>query len=165
MPFITYKLVTVMKIMYIALTGTPRVVQLRSVDISTQHVLDFISTLAIHNVSDNYTSNDLAYRPNYSGVNTAIVFVNLETVFPCYQYNQINPICQLITFEEDSFQFGKAFIQASDVGNDHIFGNNNFIATYGFGVTGCSTFDRACVTDFEVLVVCLLPPALDHCGL
>ena len=154
-----------MKIVYIALTEPRRKVYLRSVDISTQRVQHTISTLEIHNVSDNYTSNDLAYRPNYSGVNTAIVFVNLETVFPCYQYNQINPICQLLTFEEDSFQFGKAFIQASDVGNDHIFSNNHFIATYGFGVTGCSTFDRACVSHFEVLVVCLLPPALDHCGL
>ena len=158
-----------MKEVYIALTGTRREVQLRSVDISTQAVQDYISILTIHNVSDNYTSNDLAYRPNYSshsGGNTAVVFINLETVFPCYRYNQIGPICQLITSEEDSFQFGKAFIQASDVGNDfHIFSNNHFIATYGFGVTGCSTFDRACVTDFEVLVVCLLPPALNYCGL
>ena len=166
LPFITYKLITVIKMVYIALTGhgTPRRVQLRSIDISTQAVQDYISTLTIHNISDNYTSNDLAYRPNYSGGNTAIVFVNLETAFPCYRYNQINPICQLITFEEDSFQFGKAFIQASDVGND-IFSNNHSITTYGFGVTGCSTFDRACVSDFEALVVCLLPPALNHCGL
>ena len=157
-----------MKIAYIA-TGfeAPREIWLRSVSISTQAVQDYISSLQIYNVSDNYTSNVLAYRPNYSshsGGNTAIVFINLETIFPCYRYNQIGPICQLITNEEDSFQFGKAFIQASDVGNN-IFSNNPSTATYGFGVTGCSTFDRACVSDFEVFVVCLLPPALSQCGL
>ena len=157
-----------MKIVYISLTGTTRTVVLRPVDISTQVVQDDISTLEIHNLSDNYTNSVLAYRPNYSshsGGNTAIVFVNLETVIPCYRYNQIGPVCQLLTFEEESFQFGKAFVQASDIGNDfQIFSDTQSIATYGFGVTGCSTFDRACVSNFERFLVCLLPPALNQCG-
>ena len=161
----------VVKILYIALTGTPRRVKLRSVDTSTQIAGDIISTLTIPNTSDNYTSYDnvLAYRPNHSsnsGGNTAIIFVNLEAAIPCYQYNQIGPVCHLLTREEDSFQFGKSFVQASDIGNHfQIFSNNQFIATYGFGVSGCSTFDQACVSDFEASLVCLLPPARNQCGI
>ena len=157
--------------LYIALAGTPRKVTLRSVTTSTQAVGDYLSTLTITNTSNDYTSDDnvLAYRPNYSsnsGGNTAIVFINLEAAIPCYQANQIGPACHLFTFEEDSFQFGKSFIQASDIGNYfHIFSNSQDIATYGFGVTGCSTFDQVCVSDFEVTLVCLLPPALNQCGI
>ena len=157
---------------YIALSGTgQRTVVLRSMDSSTQAVGDTISTLTIINISEDYTSNNgvLAYRPNHSshsGGNTAIVFINLEAAIPCYQRNQIGPACQLFTLEEDGFQFGKAFIQASDIGNHlRIFSSSQNIATYGFGVTGCSTFDQACVSTFEVALVCLLPPALDQCGI
>ena len=157
------------KILHIALTGTPRTVRLSLINSSTQVVQDYISSLEIHNVSDSYTSNDLAYRPNHSshaGGNTAILFVNLEGAIPCYQHNQMGPACQLFTFEENSFQFGKAFIQASDIGNHfRFFNSSQNIATYGFGVTGCSTFDQACVSNFEVALVCLLPPALDQCGI
>ena len=158
------------KILHIALTGTPRTIRLSLINSSTQ-VQDYISSLEIHNVSDNYTSNNLAYRPNHSrnsGGNTAILFVNLERVIPCYRYRHERraPACQFFTFEEGSFQFGHPFIQASDIGNHfHIFANSYFVATYGFGVTGCSTFDRACVSDFEVALVCLLPPARDRCGI
>ena len=144
-------------------------VRLSLINSSTQVVQDYISSLEIHNVSDSYTSNDLAYRPNHSshaGGNTAILFVNLEGAIPCYQHNQMGPACQLFTLEEDSFQFGQPFIQASDIGNHFfIFSRSHYIATYGFGVTGCSTFDRACVSDFEAALVCLLPPARDHCGI
>ena len=159
------------KILHIALTGTPRTVRLSLINSSTQVVQDYISSLEIHNVSDSYTSVDLAYRPNHSshaGGNTAILFVNLERVILCYQYNHVAPACQLFTFEEGSFQFGQPFIQASDLGNHFIIFSNHYvyaIATYGFGVTGCSTFDQACVSDFEVALVCLLPPALDQCGI
>ena len=95
-----------------------------------------ISTLAIPNTSNDYTSADnvLAYRPNYSsnaGGNTAIVFINLEAVIPCYQANNIAPVCHLFTTDENSFQYGKPFIQASSTGNNFtIFGNDPFIATY-----------------------------------
>ena len=157
------------KILHIALTGAPRTVRLSLINSSTQIVQDYISSLEIHNISDSYTSNNLAYRPNHSshsGGNTAILFVNLERVIPCYQHNRIGPACQLFTFGEGSFQFGHPFIQASDIGNHFsIFANNHYIATYGFGVTGCSTFDRACVSDFEVALVCLLPPAREYCGI
>ena len=157
--------------LYIILSGTPRTVSLRSMDSSTQVVGDYISRLIIPNISEDYTSDNsvLAYRPNYSshsGGNTAIVFINLEAAIPCYQGNEIEPACQLFTFEENSFQFGKAFIQASDIGNHfRFFNSSQNIATYGFGVTGCSTFDQACVSNFEVALVCLLPPALDQCGI
>ena len=157
--------------LYIVLTGTPRRVRLKLIDSPTQTGGDVISTLMIPNISEDYTSDNsvLAYRPNYSnhsGGNTAIIFINLEVAIPCYQVNEIEPVCQLFTLEEESFQFGKAFIQASDIGNHFsIFSSSQNIAIYGFGVTGCSTFDRACVSNFEVALVCLLPPALDQCGI
>ena len=157
------------KILHIALTGTPRTVRLSLINSSTQVVQDYISSLEIPNVSDSYTSDDLAYRPNHSshaGGNTAILFINLESVIPCYRHNQTPLACQLFTFGEGSFQFGQPFIQASDIGNHfYIFSSSQNIATYGFGVTGCSTFDRACVSDFEVALVCLLPPARERCGI
>ena len=131
----------------------------------------YISSLAIYNTLNDYTSPDnvLAYRPNHSsnaGGNTSIVFINLEAAIPCYQANNIAPVCHLFTTDENSFLYGKPFIQASSIGNNFtIFGNDPFIATYGFGVTGCSTFDQECVTDFKVTLVCLLPPALNRCGI
>jgi hypothetical protein len=157
----------VMKMVYINVNKIPRV-RVRSIDTSTQLVGDTFSLLTISNTSVEYTSVDniLAYRPNYSsnsGGNTAIAFVNMEAIFPCYKQNQIGPVCQLFTYENDSFQFGKAFIQSSDIGN-HVFNNQN-ITTFGFGVSGCSTFDEACVSNFEAVLVCLLPPALNQCGI
>ena len=165
-----------MEILNIAVLGSPRTVLLRSVSTSTQVVTaNYISTLTIPNTSNDYTSanNVLAYRPNFyrnAGGNTAIVFINLKAAIPCYQANFLAPICRLFTSEENSFQYhnGKPFIQTSRIGNFFaIFGMRNvpYIATYEFGVTGCSTFDPACVTDFEVTLVCLLPPALNQCGI
>ena len=160
------------EILYVSLTGTPRKVRLRSVDTSTQDVGHTFSTLTIQNISNAYTSDDniLAYRPNYSshsGGNTAIIFINLEAAIPCYQANQLTgQVCHLYTFEEENFQFGKAFVQAGDVGNNFpIFSNTQNLATYGFGVSGCSTFDQACVSNFEVTLVCLLPPSLNQCSI
>ena len=160
-----------MEILNIAVLGSPRTIVLRSVSTSTQVVtMNYISTLTIPNTSNGYTSGDkvLAYRPNYSsyaGGNTAIVFINMEAAIPCYQANWLAPICNLFT-SESSFQYGKPFIQASSSGNGfYIFGIDPFIATCGFGVTGCSTFDPACVTDFEVTLVCQLPPARNRCGI
>ena len=157
-----------MEILNIAVLGSPRTVLLRSVSTSTQVVTaNYISTLTIPNTSNDYTSADnvLAYRPNLSrnaGGNTAIVFINMEAAIPCYRANWRAPICHLFTSEENSFQYGKPFIQASSP-YFNIFGSVK--TTYGFGVTGCSTFDPACVTDFEVTLVCLLPPALNQCGI
>ena len=160
------------EILYVSLTGTPRTVRLRSVSTSTQTVGHTFSTLTIRDISNAYTSdnNILAYRPNYSshsGGNTSIIFINLEAAIPCYQANQLTGhICHLYTFEEENFQFGKAFIQAGDIGNHfRIFSNTRSIATYGFGVSGCSTFDQACVSNFEVSLVCLLPSARNGCGI
>ena len=155
------------EIWYLGLIANPRQVRLRPISTANQHVGDFISTLIISNISNEYTSwnNILAYRPNYSGGNTAIVFVDLEAVISCYQANPIGPACHLFTFEEESFQYGKPFIQASDNGSYfHIFSDQYDKATYGFGVVGCSTFDFECISKFEVCLVCLLPPALNQCG-
>ena len=156
-----------MDMLYIALSGNPRTVYLRSMSTATEEVGNLISYLNIRSPSHAASNNVLAYRPyhnSHSGGNTAILFINLEATNPCYVVNEFGPPCNLFTLEEGSFQYGKAFIQASDIGNDfRIFSSQN-ISTYGFGVTGCSTFDPACVSDFEVSLVCLLPPALNQCG-
>ena len=153
----------VMTMLYIALSGTT--ISLRTLSTTSQAVGDYLSTLTIPNFTNEYTSNNniLAYRPNFRNSNTAILFINLEAVIPCYDTYQIGPACNLFTFEEDNFQSGKPFIQASDIGNAFfIFSNTHNIATYGFGVFGCTTFDPGCVSTSELSLVCLLPP--DRCG-
>ena len=160
-----------MEILYISLLEIPRKISLRSVNPSTQALGGYMSTLTILNTSMEYTSDDnvLAYRPYYdsywnAGGNTAIVFVNLEAAIPCYRGNEIAPACQLFTYDGGTFQYGNAFIQSSDDGSHlEIFSILPETATYGFGVSGCSTFDRACVSDFKAFLVCLLPPALNQC--
>ena len=146
--------------------GNPRQVYLKSFNAITFAVENTISTLTISNLSNAYISNDnvLAYYPNttsYSGGNTAFLFINLIAAFPC---NSAAIVCNLFTYEEENFQFGKPFIQASDSGNHFtMFRNPNAMGTYGFGVMGCATFDPNCVTDFEVSLVCLLPPGHNQC--
>ncbi len=168
--FISFMIYTVIEMLYIALTENPRTVSLKSINTARQEVGDTISTLTISNPSIEYTSsnNVLAYRPNHSnhsGGNTAIVFVNLEAAIPCYQANPIGPVCHLFTLNKEGFQYGKPFIQASDIGSKfRVFSQQNNTATYGFGVTGCTTFHPTCVSGFEVSLVCLLPPALEQCG-
>ena len=161
-----------MEILYISLLETPRKISLRSVNSSTQALGGYISSLIIQNTSNPYTSDDnvLAYRPNYdsywnAGGNTAIAFINLEAAIPCYQGNEIGPACQLFIYDGGTFQHGNAFIQSSDDGSHlEIFSIHPETATYGFGILGCSTFDHACISDFKVFLVCLLPPALNQCG-
>lgn len=149
------------------INGKPNYAKVRKINPVTLLAVDgFLSEVTISNPSNEYTSsnNVLAYRPSYSGGNTAILFVNLAAAFSnCGAIDNLEGIsCKLFTREEESFQFGKPFIQASNIGNHfHIFSNHENIATYGFGVPGCSRFDPACITDFEVHLVCLLP---SQCG-
>ena len=95
------------EILYFALVRTPRTVLLRPISTRSQHVGDFISTLMIPNLLNEYTSEDniSVYHPNYSshsGGNTAIVFTNLEAAIPCYQADPIGPACHMFAFEEDN---------------------------------------------------------------
>ena len=150
---------------YISLQGNPRQINLRHIDSKTLVLGDNVSSLIISDTSNHYNSDDniLAYRPHttrFSGGNTAILFINLAAAFPCTS----SLSCNLFTFGEGGFQFGKPFIQASDSGNHfRIFSSNQNINTYGFGVMGCATFDPNCVADFEASLVCLLPAGC-HCG-
>ena len=157
--------------LYIALSAeNPRTISLKSINTARQEVGDIISTLTIPITSNEYTSsnNVLAYRPNHSSHssgNTAIVFVNLEAAIPCYQANPIDSACHLFTLNKDGFQYGKPFIQVADTGSTfRIFSQEHKITMYGFGVMGCTTFDPACMSEFELSLVCLLPPALEQCG-
>ena len=153
--------------LYIALSGSPRTIHLRPINISTQAVGNgVISTLTISNLLSTHTSANraLKYRPNVLtelGGRMATLFINMEAAIPYYQCSNVfSPICHIFTFGEDGLHFGKPFIQISDPGYQYAtFSFNHIIATYGFGVSGCSTFDFACVSDFEVTLVCLLPSA------
>lgn len=85
--------------------------------------------------------------------------------FHAIKVMEIGPACQLFIYDGGTFQHGNAFIQSSDDGSHlEIFSIHPETATYGFGISGCSTFDRACVLDFKAFLVCLLPPALNQCG-
>ena len=161
--------------LHLSLTGNqPRTIQLRSINSTTQALGSVLSTLTLENPSDGYNrlaaDNGLNYLPNRLrnlGGDTAILLINMEMVFSYYVCNQVSPVCHLFTYGPDSFHFGKPFFYVSDVGDNFapFFGPTNKAGTYGFGVSGCSAFDSACVSDFEVTVVCLLPPDHhDQCG-
>ena len=154
--------------LHISLTGNrPRTIQLRSVNSTTQALGSVLSTLTLEDPSDgNSRPADnfwMHYFPNLSihlGGGTAILVINMKRVFSYYTCNSVSPICHLFTYGRDSFHFGKPFFDISNLGQ------NWFSDTlYGFGVLGCSAFDSACVSEFEVTVVCLLPPDHhDQCG-
>ncbi len=143
---------------YISLSGDPRTVHMRKISTATQAVGNLLSTLAIPNLSNDYTNSAFAYRPYSEYSTTAILFINLEVANPCNSAR----ICHLFTFGNDNFQSGRPFVRAGDVNNWRLFGSSR-TPVVGFGVVGCPTFDPACVSDFEVSLVCLLPPANDQC--
>ena len=88
----------------------------------------------------------------------ATLLINMEAAIPYYQCNRVNP--NTFTFGEDGLHFSKPFVQLSNPGYEYYtFSLNHHIATYGFGVSGYSTFNFECVPDFEVTLVCLLPSA------
>ena len=120
-----------LQVVYISLQGNPRQINLRHIDFETLVLGDNVSSLIISDTSSHYNSDDniLAYCPNttgYSGGNTAIIFINVAATFSC----TVTLSCNLFTFGEGGFQFGKPFIQASDSGNHfHIFSSNQNINT------------------------------------
>ena len=164
-----------MEMLYLSLSGNPRRVQLRPINTSTQALGSIISTLtlpdppSVYNfvLSDDYI---LAYLPNkihYFGGNTALLLINREALISYHQCHQVNPVCQLFTFGGDGLHFGKPFMYVSDMGGHYVPRQSwrpyPWAGTYGIGVSGCNRFTFACVSDFEVTVVCLRPP--DHkCG-
>ena len=133
------------------------------------------SYMETSNPSSSYTApnNVLAYRPNFANSNTAILFINLEAIFPCYRTGEIAPACQLFTYQDRELSQGKPYIQISDIGNNfHIFSNSQNIATYGFGFMGCPKLFRGTGCQAisggivaSLTMVCLLPRALvNECG-
>ena len=119
-------------------------------------VCERISVLSIPNYSTANQTDAFAYYTNYTN-NTAILFVNLEAAILCFNGRSLVPVCHLSTYEEDNFQQGRQFIQATDVGNDWRTFSSIPVETFGFGVSGCPTFDPRCVSGTEMLLVCLLP--------
>ena len=160
----------VIKTLYIGFGDQPIEVSLRSQDPSTLSILGHISQLSIRDAAHPATSanNIIAYRPYFNdshNSNMAILFFNLEAAFPCLR-NTIDPpaaACTLFSLEEDGFLGGRSLIQAADVGNHfRVFSQNQHINTFGFGFSGCSTFDTSCVPNysFERSLVCLLPSSV-----
>lgn len=153
-----------MKTKYIWVGGHLLQAVLREVDPSTLTVHGYISHLTVPNTSNEYTSADniIAYRPHYNDThnsNLAVLFFNLEAVFPCLRGHDRMPICSLFTFEEDGFLKGRPIIQAGDGGNSFsIFNSYSNVKIFGFGFAGCDTFNYRCVPrSIELSLVCLLP--------
>ena len=161
---------TVVKIMYIGLggSGTRRSVRFQMRDSSTWALLNPRTDLTIANTNNAATSSNnlIAYRPNYSDAHSSdlgVLFVNLQSQFPCLSGANIHPACSIFTSESDGFRGGKPILQAADIGNNfRIFSSNSNLETFGFAVAGCSTFASSCVSNLEVELVCLLPR--NRCG-
>ncbi len=143
----------------------PALFRLRPVNETNEFIFPYISSMTIPDNSHPYNTleNILAYRPYFANNSSAIVFINLEAAFPCYHADHIAPVCQLFTLDEDNFQRGKAWIQASDIGNNFNIYNDQNTATYGFGVMGCPIINTGCGDSHtEFFLACLLPPV--ECG-
>ena len=156
--------------MYIGLygSGTTRSVRFQMREFSTWDLLSPRTDLTITNTNVAYNSLDnvIAYRPNYTdthGSNLGALFVNLGTLFPCLSGTNVHPACSIFTSEEDGFRGGRPIIQAADIGNNfRIFSSSFNFETFGFAVSGCSTFASTCVSALEVELVCFLPR--NRCG-
>ena len=157
----------VIKTVYIGYAGQPIQVSLRSQDPSTLSTPGLISQLYIRDAAHPATSANIiiAYRPYFNdshNSNMAILFFNLEAAFPCLRDAHVTLACTLFSLEDDGFLGGRSLIQAADVGNHfRIFSQNRRINTFGFGFSGCSTFNTRCVPNsFERSLVCLLPSSV-----
>ena len=122
------------------------------------------ASISLSNPSQPATSSNnlLAYRPRYSGL--GVLFLNLETIFPCINSSSHLPLCGRLTFEEDGFFRGRPFIEAGDGGNHfRIFSTTENIRTYGIAVEGCPELNTTCWPSYAgISVFCLLPR--DLCG-
>ena len=113
------------------------------------------------------SNNLVAYRPRYNDYHRSglgAMFLNIPGIFPCMLSQSFHPLCGLLTAEEDGFNGGRSFIQASDVGNNfRIFNSTTDIPTYGLALEGCAEFTAACWPTYAgVGIFCLLPRHL--CG-
>ena len=146
-------------------TSSPFNFRIHRLSTSLQIVLPHTNSLVISDRSSSYTTSVLAYRPNFANDTTAVFFINLEAIFPCYRTisndNQIPPVCQLFSYSDMSPPSGRPYIEASDIGNNfHIFSGSQNIAIYGFGIMGYSQVVGAGWNyRVELTLVCLLPPA------
>ena len=149
-------------------SGSTRTISLRPINPNTFELEDPSSSPLIEDTSNDYisTDNSLAYYPNYNfvvggSVNTAVVFVNLPAVIPCYDTYRLAPVCHLFSFGDHSYiQQGRPYVQFGDTGN-HVTvfngGDGSHIEIFGFGVSECSTFHSDCVSSTELNLVCVLP--------
>lgn len=115
--------------------------------------------------SDTSSNNILAYRPRFNdrhGSGLAGLFVNIEETFPCIKGldEVFSPSCFIVTFDEDGFRKGRAFIDYGDQGNfeNRVFSSSRDIPTYAIAVQDCPEFDSSCFPDWtKFQVTCELP--------
>ena len=87
----------------------------------------------------------------------ATILVNLKALYPCIaNYNHIS--CKLFPSEDDGFRGGRAILEASDSGEDFIFG----VPTYAFALDGCTHLSSSCFSvpsgyNMDLTLACLLP--------
>ena len=125
-----------------------------------------IGRMSLADPSQSVTSADnlAAYRPRYHEYhrsNLGVLFLNIEGIFPCLS-SQV--ICGKLTFEEDGFFQGRAFIDAADGGNNfRIFSSTMEIKTYGLALQDCPEINSTCWrTHASITIFCLLPR--EQCG-
>ena len=150
-------------------TGNGRVVNLVNVtDVATlsggsTQTIDTMTILP-SNISINGTNNLFAYRPSFRdlhGSTLGAIFFNMLGIFPCLQEahmtRAVHLPCFLATSEEDGFNNGRAFLQASDIGNGfNIFGSGTL--TYGLAVQNCTELNEDCLPrSYQIQIACFLP--------
>ena len=111
------------------------------------------------------TTNLFAYRPRYADAHRsglAVMFLNIEGIYPCVANRPYNPICRVFTDEDDGFRGGRAVVDSGDNGGTfRIFGGTS-TATYGFAFQGCAEFNTTCFPNFHSFnVACTLPRSCD----
>ena len=120
-------------------------------------------------VAANGTNNLIAYRPSFTdahGSNLGALFFNMFGIFPCleaaHRQASIHLPCFVTTAENDGFSGGRAFIQATDIGNDFdIFsggGSSERTLTYGLAIQDCPELTTDCLRSaVQINIVCFLP--------
>lgn len=127
----------------------------------------FLARLSLSNPSINVVepTNQLAYRPRFSanhGSNLAVMFINIEAIFPCVANIDYNAICRVFTDEDDGFRGGRAIIDSGDNGNSFRGVFSLTTEQYGFAFQGCQEFNTTCFPSYHSFnIVCHLPASCD----
>lgn len=153
-----------MDMLYLSLSGNPRTFTLKSIN-PTTFALSHTIRVTSYNMERGFTHNILRYQTGQLrgfGDPVSIFYIDLQAAIPYWRYGEGTPVCHMFTFGEDGLHFGKSIFEYTDTDDNYQFGNYDpafrHDKKYAFGVTDCRFFDFACVSNFEVTLVCLRPP-------